>query len=139
MTDQEQLIAVAEVLGYTPHSVRAHNSMWFRPGEKNRLLERTVRLGNWLTSLDACFADIVPAMKKEGWLFDLENSSGDPESWCCGFFKTAICPIMATAPTAPRAIVKAFLMHNNRWVDQPDNQRKGDWRESTDSKPLIIP
>lgn len=41
MKYQAQRIALAEWEGWTPHSVRDANSMWFSPGEKHRLLERT--------------------------------------------------------------------------------------------------
>ena len=141
MNDNEQLIAVAEVLGRKWHRfTSATQETWIdllKPAEwiarhggvecADPDISTWTNAGDlpWLTSLDACNTDIIPAMKKEGWLFDLENSPADPESWCCAFLKSRNGPIMATAPTAPRAIVKAFLMYNNRWVDQPENQRKG--------------
>ena len=125
MNDNDQLIAVAEVLGWkkldTPKRLNAGfqgwvNCFWQSPQQRGSSLAEK-DLPNWLTSLDACFADIVPAMKKEGWLFDLENSFADPESWYCVFFDRNGGPITATAPTAPRAIVKAFLMFNGRWIE----------------------
>jgi len=120
MLDNDQLIAVAEVLGY--------GVLENYPGQ---LAKGGIKHPDWLTSLDACFADIVPSAK--GY-FELSRHPATGE-WYCYFGPRK----GAFDATAPRAIVKAFLMHNNRWVDQPDNQRKGDWRESTDSKPLIIP
>jgi hypothetical protein len=94
MTDQEQLIAVAEVLGQNYRSVLP-----------------------WLNSLDACWADIVPSAK--GY-FELSRHPATGE-WYCYFGPRN----GAFDATAPRAVVKAFLVHNNRWVDRPDNQRKG--------------
>jgi len=127
MSDKEQLIAVAEVLGKRGTVQEIPLGDWWR------------KLPPYLTSLDACFADIVPWMRKEGWMMTLETGLLPDTQYFCQFQNARAHRITASSPTAPRAIVKAFLIYNNRWVDQPDNQRKGDWRESTDSKPLIIP
>ena len=126
MLNNDQLIAVAEVLGWKNVGLYVGGIRFDRmQGVPPEWQSTNHDVPDYLTSLDACFADIVPWMRREGWLFHLENSCADPEPWFCTFSKIATRHIKATAPTAPRAIVKAFLMHNNRWTDQPDNQTKG--------------
>lgn len=53
LTNEEMNIAICEWLGWTPHSIRAENSMWFRPNEKHRLLERTKQLPDHITGPEA--------------------------------------------------------------------------------------
>jgi hypothetical protein len=103
MLDTDQLIAVAEVLGVDacgdcdPCIVGRPDQCAVSP------------YPNWLTSLDACFGDIVPAAK--GY-FELSKHPATGE-WYCYFGPRN----GAFATTAPRAIVKAFLKFNNRWIE----------------------
>lgn len=45
--------AIAKAVGYAPHSLEHAKALWFRPSEKHRLLERTVRIPLFASSLDA--------------------------------------------------------------------------------------
>jgi len=114
MTDHAQLIAVAEVLGVDACG-DCDPCIGGRPDQC-----AVSPYPNWLTSLDACFADIVREMNKQGWKITLHQKT--EKLWACQFSKTEtgkVVPvtILDHAPTAPRAIVKAFLMFNNRWIE----------------------
>jgi len=143
VSDQDQLIAVAEVLGvdewllekgglyyqanysgYTAEVCAAGryseaHAKHHAKGCSGEVKAVKAPFRNWLTSLDACFADIIPAMDKQNFDFELNHWSDDPE-WECAFFnggKGYDERARAAASTAPRAIVKAFLIYNNRWIE----------------------
>ena len=118
MTNHAQLIAAAEVLGVDACG-DCDPCIGGRPDQC-----AVSPYPNWLASLDACFVDIVTAMRKHGFCLELYQR-GD-RSWVAKFDheKRRSC-FIGQDPTAPRGIVKAFLIYNNRWVDRPDNQRKG--------------
>ena len=121
MLDNDQLIAVAEVLGFK--DVRQANL----PSNLPSLLwsaippipdhpDHRILIKDYLASLDACFADIVRQMRNAGFCLELYQR-GDC-SWVAKFdHEKRRSYFVGQDPSAPRAIVKAFLIYNNRWIE----------------------
>lgn len=70
MSEGEQRMELAELLGYTPHSNRHQHALWFRPNEAHRLLERTTGLPVWHGDLNA-----IEAAEHRMGIHDQDNTA----------------------------------------------------------------
>jgi hypothetical protein len=113
MTADEIRVKCAEAMGWTPHAIRSCDSMWFHPGEKHRLLERTNRIPKFTRSLDAAIT-LCDHLAGKGWRCRLDN--GLDKTWECIFYKGFRLKgeewreQYGAADTLPLAICRCFLL-----------------------------
>jgi hypothetical protein len=122
MTPHEMRIAAAESAGWTPHSVRDVKSMWYRPGEKFKRLERTARIPEYDRDLNAVVAlietlevghDGSDAANYQETLYGIVNPGRDfVEDFCAG---ADVAYLQAMLLATPLQQLEAYLKVKELW------------------------